>query len=55
VGASGDASDADAEVARKQEEYVTGSIAWSRIDAAGAPSQTLADARAAIASQSAEP
>jgi predicted kinase len=46
-----DASDADAEVARKQEEYVTGSIAWRRIDAAGSPAQTLADARTAIASQ----
>jgi hypothetical protein len=49
VGArAGDASDADVEVARQQEEYVTGSIAWSRIDAAGEPARTLAHARAAI-------
>jgi uncharacterized protein len=44
-----DASDADAEVARQQEEYVTGSVAWTHIDAAGSPAQTLANARAAIA------
>lgn len=44
----GDASDADAEVARKQEESVTGPVTWSRIDAAGSPAQTLARARAAI-------
>ncbi|MBO0715846.1 MAG: AAA family ATPase [Rhizobiales bacterium] len=43
-----DASDADAEVARKQEEFVTGPVTWSRIDAAGSPAQTLAKARAAI-------
>jgi hypothetical protein len=43
-----DASDADAEVARKQEEFVTGQISWDRIDAAGSPEQTLTGARAAI-------
>jgi predicted kinase len=45
---AGDASDADAEVARKQEDYVTGQVGWSRIEAAGSPTQTLANARAAI-------
>jgi aminoglycoside phosphotransferase family enzyme/predicted kinase len=45
---TGDASDADAEVARKQEEFVTGPITWSRVDAAGSPAQTHANARAAI-------
>jgi uncharacterized protein len=45
---AGDASDADVEVARKQEEFVTGPVAWTRIDAAGSPAQTLANARAAI-------
>jgi uncharacterized protein len=45
---TGDASDADAEVARKQEEFVTGPITWSRVDAARSPAQTHANARAAI-------
>jgi len=45
---TGDASDADAEVARKQEEFVTGPVTWSRVDAAGSPAQTLANARAAV-------
>ena len=48
-GRAGDASDADVEVARKQEEYLTGSMTWSRIDAAGSSAQTLANARAAVA------
>jgi predicted kinase len=46
---SGDASDADAEVARKQEDYVTGAVSWSHIDATGSPAQTLANARASLA------
>ena len=46
---TGDASDADAEIARKQEEFVTGPVTWSRVDAAGSPAQTCANARAAIA------
>ena len=45
---TGDASDADAEVARKQEEFVTGPVTWSRVDAAGSPAQTLANARTAV-------
>jgi hypothetical protein len=44
---AGDASDANTEVAREQEEYVTGFVTWSHIDAAGSPAQTLANARAA--------
>jgi uncharacterized protein len=47
-GRAGDASDADAEVARKQEEFVTGLVSWRCIDAAGSPMQTVANARAAI-------
>jgi uncharacterized protein len=47
-GRAADASDADAEVARKQEEFVTGPLTWSRVDAAGSPAQTLANARSAI-------
>ena len=43
-----DASDADAEVARKQEEFPTGAVTWRQIDASGSPAQTLATARAAI-------
>jgi predicted kinase len=42
------ASDADAEVARKQEEFPTGAVTWRHIDASGSPAQTLATARAAI-------
>jgi aminoglycoside phosphotransferase family enzyme/predicted kinase len=45
---AGDASDADVGVARKQEEFVTGPVTWTRVDAGGSPAQTLATARAAI-------
>ena len=49
VGARGpDASDADAAVARKQEEFAMGDTGWLNIDASGPPEQTLANARAAI-------
>jgi hypothetical protein len=43
-----DASDADAKVARKQEEFTTGAINWKHIDASGSPEETLANALAAI-------
>ena len=43
-----DASDADIEVARKQEEYVTGDVTWKLVDATGPPAQTLVNARAAM-------
>jgi aminoglycoside phosphotransferase family enzyme/predicted kinase len=43
-----DASDADAAVTRKQENYDLGILDWARIDASGTPEETLACARAAI-------
>jgi uncharacterized protein len=45
-----DASDADAAVARKQESYDLGTLAWAPIDASGTPDETLARARAALRS-----
>ena len=44
-----DASDATAEIVRRQQDYDLGDIDWTRIDAAGTPEQTLAAARAALA------
>jgi uncharacterized protein len=38
---SGDASDAGATVARKQEEFDLGRISWSKVDASGSPDETL--------------
>jgi uncharacterized protein len=38
----GDASDADAQVARRQFSYDTGAIGWTRIDASGTAEETLA-------------
>lgn len=43
-----DASDADAEVARKQEEFAIGGLTWDVIDASGTPETTLAKAREAL-------
>jgi predicted kinase len=43
-----DASDADAAIARKQESYDLGTLAWRRIDASATPDETLAHARAAL-------
>jgi predicted kinase len=49
VGArSGDASDADAAVARAQESYDLGALDWARVDASGTPDQTLARAHATL-------
>jgi uncharacterized protein len=42
---TGDASDADAAVARRQEEYALGSLDWSMVDASGTPEETLAWAK----------
>ncbi len=43
-----DASDADAAVARAQEDYELGDVGWTRVDAGGTPEDTLARARAAM-------
>ena len=49
VGArTGDASDADAGIARKQDEFDLGRIKWSRVDASGTPEDTLIRARAML-------
>jgi aminoglycoside phosphotransferase family enzyme/predicted kinase len=45
----GDASDADAAVARAQEQYSLNGIDWIKIDASGTLDDTLAKVRAAIA------
>ncbi len=47
-GRSRDASDADAAVAREQENYGLGTLSWARVDASGTPQETLARARAAM-------
>jgi uncharacterized protein len=47
-GRTGDASDADAEVARRQQHYDLGTIDWLDIDASGEPPETLRRARAAL-------
>jgi predicted kinase len=44
-----DASDANADVARAQEAYDIGTLAWHRVDASGTPDQTLQRAKAALA------
>jgi hypothetical protein len=41
-----DASDANAAVARQQEEFALGAVNWTIVDAAGTPAETLAKARA---------
>jgi aminoglycoside phosphotransferase family enzyme/predicted kinase len=43
-----DASDADHDVARAQEDYQLGPLDWRQIDASGTVEQTLAKARAAL-------
>jgi predicted kinase len=45
-----DASDANATVARQQESYALGAMAWTEIDASGDLGQTLRAAQDAIAS-----
>lgn len=43
-----DASDADARVARAQEEYDLGDLTWAKVDASGTPAETLRNARKAL-------
>jgi uncharacterized protein len=45
----GDASDADAAIARLQEHYKPAMSGWARIDATGTPDETLARTKAALA------
>jgi aminoglycoside phosphotransferase family enzyme/predicted kinase len=45
----GDASDADAAVAERQESYDLGLLDWARVDASGRPDETLAHARHTLA------
>ena len=47
-GRRGDASDADAAVARAQEQYDLGAVSWAHIDASGTPEETLQRARDAL-------
>ncbi len=50
VGGRGpDASDADAIVAQRQEDFAIGDVTWEIIDAAGSPEETLAQAQMEIA------
>jgi len=46
---SGDASDADADIARRQEAYGLGKLTWEQVDASDAPDDTLNRARASLA------
>ncbi len=49
VGArTGDASDADATIARAQEHYDLGAMDWRRVDASGSPELTLSRAQEAL-------
>lgn len=47
-GRRGDASDADAKIARAQEEYALGEIGWHRVDASGAPEEVVKRACSAL-------
>jgi aminoglycoside phosphotransferase family enzyme/predicted kinase len=47
-GRRGDASDADAAIARAQEHYDLGTLAWTRIDASGTPEETLMRAKGTL-------
>ncbi len=43
-----DASDADAEVARRQERYQLGVVGWTEIDTSGTPEETVAKAKVSL-------
>jgi predicted kinase len=45
---TGDASDANANVVRTQEQYDLGTLSWHRVDASGTPEATLQRAKAAL-------
>jgi len=45
---TGDASDADARIARAQEQYDLGTMTWLEVDASGTPDETLVRAQAAL-------
>jgi aminoglycoside phosphotransferase family enzyme/predicted kinase len=47
-GRQGDSSDADARIARAQEQYDLGALDWATVDASGTPEETLRRARAAL-------
>ena len=47
-GRKDDVSDADAAVARRQEQYDLGAMQWTLVDASGSPEQTLRRAKAAL-------
>lgn len=49
AGRVGDASDADANIARQQEAYNVGTLSWACVDASNAPDVTLDRARASTA------
>lgn len=46
-----DASDADAAVARSQEQYDLGALDWQKVDASGTPEETLRKAKAMLRSE----
>jgi predicted kinase len=47
-GRKGDASDADAAVARRQEQHDLGAMQWTLVDVSGSPEETLRRAKAAL-------
>ncbi len=47
-GRTGDASDADAAIARAQEQYDLGALDWHEVDASGTPEETLRRGQAAL-------